>query len=47
MSETFAMLKSDALKEGLGSTIRHQLFDAGFIIVKERMVFATREQLDQ
>ena len=47
MSETFAMLKPDALKEGLGSIIRHQLLDAGFTIVKERMVFATREQLDE
>lgn len=47
MSETFAMLKPDALKEGLGSTIRHQLLDAGFTIVKERLVFATREQLDE
>ena len=47
MSETFAMLKPDALKEGLGSIIRHQLLDAGFRIVKERMVFATREQLDE
>lgn len=47
MSETFAMLKPDALKEGLGSIIRHQLLEAGFIIVKERMVFATREQLDE
>lgn len=47
MSETFAMLKPDALKEGLGSIIRHQLLDAGFTIVKECMVFATREQLDE
>lgn len=47
MSETFAMLKPDALKEGLGSIIRHQLLDAGFTIVKERLVFATREQLDE
>ena len=47
MSETFAMLKPDALKEGLGSIIRHQLLDAGFRIVKERLVFATREQLDE
>ena len=47
MSETFAMLKPDALKEGLGSIIRHQLLEAGFTIVKERMVFATREQLDE
>lgn len=47
MSETFAMLKPDALKEGLGSTIRHQLLEAGFRIVKERLVFATREQLDE
>lgn len=47
MSETFAMLKPDALKEGLGSTIRHQLLEAGFTIVKERLVFATREQLDE
>lgn len=47
MSETFALLKPDAIKEGLGSTIRHQLLDAGFIILKERLVFATREQLDE
>lgn len=47
MSETFAMLKPDALKEGLGSIIRHQLLEAGFTIVKERLVFATREQLDE
>lgn len=47
MSETFAMLKPDALKEGLGSIIRHQLLEAGFRIVKERLVFATREQLDE
>lgn len=47
MSETFAMLKPDAIKEGLGSTIRHQLLEAGFTIVKERLVFATREQLDE
>lgn len=47
MSETFAMLKPDALKEGLGSTIRHQLLESGFTIVKERLVFATREQLDE
>lgn len=47
MSETFAMLKPDALKEGLGSTIRHQLLEVGFTIVKERLVFATREQLDE
>lgn len=47
MSETFAMLKPDAIKEGLGSTIRHQLLEAGFTILKERMVFATREQLDE
>ena len=47
MSETFAMLKPDALKEGFGSIIRHQLLDAGFTIVKECMVFATREQLDE
>lgn len=47
MSETFAMLKPDAFKEGLGSIIRHQLLDAGFTIVKERLVFATREQLDE
>lgn len=47
MSETFAMLKPDALKEGLGSIIRHQLLEAGFTILKERMVFATREQLDE
>ena len=47
MSETFAMLKPDALKEGLGSIIRHQLLDAGFTILKERLVFATREQLDE
>lgn len=47
MSETFAMLKPDAIKEGLGSTIRHQLLDAGFTILKERLVFATREQLDE
>lgn len=47
MSETFAMLKPDALKEGLGSTIHHQLLEAGFRIVKERFVFATREQLDE
>ena len=47
MSETFALLKPDALKEGLGSIIRHQLLDAGFTILKERMVFATREQLDE
>ena len=47
MSETFAMLKPDALKEGLGSIIRHQLLEVGFRIVKERLVFATREQLDE
>lgn len=47
MSETFAMLKPDAIKEGLGSIIRHQLLDAGFTIVKERLIFATREQLDE
>ena len=47
MSETFAMLKPDALKEGLGSIIRHQLLEVGFTIVKERLVFATREQLDE
>lgn len=47
MSETFAMLKPDAIKEGLGSIIRHQLLEAGFTIVKERLVFATREQLDE
>lgn len=47
MSETFAMLKPDALKEGFGSIIRHQLLEAGFTIVKERLVFATREQLDE
>lgn len=47
MSETFAMLKPDAFKEGLGSIIRHQLLEAGFRIVKERLVFATREQLDE
>lgn len=47
MSETFAMLKPDAIKEGFGSTIRHQLLEAGFTIVKERLVFATREQLDE
>ena len=47
MSETFAMLKPDAIKEGLGSIIRHQLLEAGFRIVKERFVFATREQLDE
>lgn len=47
MSETFALLKPDALKEGLGSIIRHQLLEAGFRIVKERLVFATREQLDE
>lgn len=47
MSETFAMLKPDALKEGLGSIIRHQLLDAEFTILKERLVFATREQLDE
>lgn len=47
MSDTFAMLKPDALKEGLGSIIRHQLLEAGFTIVKERLVFATREQLDE
>ena len=47
MSETFAMLKPDALKEGLGSIIRHQLLEAGFTIVKERLVFATRGQLDE
>lgn len=47
MSETFAMLKPDALKEGLGLIIRYQLLDAGFTIVKERLVFATREQLDE
>lgn len=47
MSETFAMLKPDALKEGLGSIIRHQLLEAGFRIGKERLVFATREQLDE
>lgn len=47
MSETFAMLKPDALKEGLGLIIRHQLLEAGFRIVKERLVFATREQLDE
>ena len=47
MSETFAMLKPDAIKEGLGSTIRHQLLEAGFTILKERLVFATREQLDE
>lgn len=42
MSETFTMLKPDALKEGLGSIIRHQLLEVGFRIVKERLVFATR-----
>ena len=47
MSETFAMLKPDAIKEGLGSIIRHQLLYAGFTILKERLVFATREQLDE
>ena len=47
MSETFAMLKPDALKKGLGSIIRHQLLEAGFTILKERLVFATREQLDE
>ena len=47
MSETFAMLKPDALKEGLGSIIRHQLLEVGFTIVKERLVFATRGQLDE
>ena len=47
MSETFAMLKPAALKEGLGSIIRHQLLEAGFTILKERLVFATREQLDE
>lgn len=47
MSDTFAMLKPDAIKEGLGSTIRHQLLEAGFRIVKERLVFATRGQLDE
>ena len=47
MSETFAMLKPDAFKEGFGSIVRHQLLDAGFTIVKERLVFATREQLDE
>ena len=47
MSETFAMLKPDAIKEGLGSIIRHQLLEVGFTIVKERLVFATREQLDE
>ena len=47
MSETFALLKPDAIKEGLGSIIRHQLLDAGFTILKERLVFATREQLDE
>lgn len=47
MSETFAMLKPDALKEGLGSIIRHHLLEVGFTIVKERLVFATRGQLDE
>lgn len=47
MSETFAMLKPDAFKEGLGSIIRHQLLEVGFTIVKERLVFATRGQLDE
>lgn len=47
MSETFALLKPDALKAGVGSTIRRQLLDAGFEIIKERLVYAHRDQLDE